>query len=59
MGPADKYRQKILENINGALTQVTVTPKADLHFKVVSAASIIAKVTRDHILEVWKFVEQI
>jgi len=39
------------------LTSVTVTPKADLHFKVVSAASIVGKVTRDHILKDWKFVE--
>eukprot|EP00759_Apiculatamorpha_spiralis_P012852 PhF_6_TR19709/c0_g1_i1/m.28777/K10743/RNASEH2A; ribonuclease H2 subunit A len=45
VGPADKYRDKIKKFI--PQIQVVVTPKADARFAVVSAASIIAKVTRD------------
>jgi len=48
-----------LEHIDAAVTCVTVTPKADLLFKVVSAASIVAKVTRDRKLHNWKFIEEI
>jgi len=37
--------------------KITVAKKADDLYKVVSAASIMAKVTRDNILKYWKFQE--
>lgn len=39
--------------------QITVEKKADSTYSVVSAASICAKVTRDHALQVWNFQENI
>eukprot|EP00760_Papus_ankaliazontas_P002722 PhM_4_TR11248/c0_g1_i1/m.15075/K10743/RNASEH2A; ribonuclease H2 subunit A len=45
VGPPDKYRDKIRKALPGI--QVVVSSKADAKFAVVSAASIVAKVTRD------------
>lgn len=43
VGPADKYEHKLSQRFPGI--QVTVRPKADSLFPVVSAASICAKVS--------------
>uniref|UniRef100_T1GKT4 Ribonuclease n=1 Tax=Megaselia scalaris TaxID=36166 RepID=T1GKT4_MEGSC len=57
VGPPDKYQEKL----KGIFPQckVRVEKKADSTFPIVSAASICAKVTRDHFLKVWNFREGI
>jgi len=55
VGPAQKYQDKLSEIFKSI--NVTVTPKADSKFPIVSAASICAKVARDRCLEGWKFGE--
>ncbi|GAA5984919.1 hypothetical protein JCM10908_002451 [Rhodotorula pacifica] len=55
VGPAADYQTKLssfFPSIN-----FTVTSKADALFPIVSAASIVAKVTRDRILDEWMFME--
>ncbi|KDE05667.1 hypothetical protein MVLG_04038 [Microbotryum lychnidis-dioicae p1A1 Lamole] len=51
VGIAADYQRK-LEHLFPAVTFV-VTSKADAIYPIVSAASIVAKVTRDHFLEAW------
>lgn len=55
VGQADSYRAKL----SGAFPTVnfTVTSKADSLFPIVSAASVVAKVTRDKVLDAWTFSE--
>uniref|UniRef100_UPI00398F5074 ribonuclease H2 subunit A isoform X3 n=1 Tax=Pristiophorus japonicus TaxID=55135 RepID=UPI00398F5074 len=57
VGPAEKYEAKLKERFPGL--EVTVRPKADSLFPIVSAASICAKVARDHAVQSWKFVEDL
>ncbi|XP_013860398.1 ribonuclease H2 subunit A [Austrofundulus limnaeus] len=57
VGPAEKYEQKLSHLFPGI--EVTVRPKADSLFPVVSAASICAKVARDRAVERWKFTENL
>uniref|UniRef100_A0A1A7YQD8 Ribonuclease n=2 Tax=Iconisemion striatum TaxID=60296 RepID=A0A1A7YQD8_9TELE len=57
VGPAEKYQEKLSQHFPGV--QVTVRPKADSLFPIVSAASICAKVARDHAVEGWKFTEDL
>ncbi|MEE6509512.1 hypothetical protein FKM82_026595 [Ascaphus truei] len=57
VGPAEKYQEK-LKKLFPEL-DVTVRPKADSLFPVVSAASICAKVARGRVVKGWKFVEDL
>ncbi|KAM3623088.1 uncharacterized protein V6R79_006820 [Siganus canaliculatus] len=57
VGPADKYEDKLSKLFPGI--EVTVRPKADSLFPIVSAASICAKVARDRIVKSWKFAEDL
>jgi ribonuclease H2 subunit A len=56
VGDAGKYEAK-LKRIFPQLS-VTVRPKADSLYPVVSAASICAKVVRDRIIHKWQFLEK-
>ncbi|XP_062405571.1 ribonuclease H2 subunit A [Sardina pilchardus] len=57
VGPAEKYQEKLSQRFPGV--EVTVRPKADSLFPIVSAASICAKVARDHAVKNWKFLEDL
>ncbi|XP_061685364.1 ribonuclease H2 subunit A isoform X1 [Syngnathoides biaculeatus] len=57
VGPAEKYEEKLSKLFPGI--DVTVRPKADSLFPVVSAASICAKVARDHVVKNWNFSEDL
>ncbi len=56
VGPPDSYRAK-LERFFPSIS-FTVCSKADSKFPIVSAASICAKVTRDHELDGWQYKEK-
>jgi len=55
VGPPEKYQAK-LEGIFPGIN-ITVAKKADSLYPCVSAASICAKVARDHAIKDWKFQE--
>ncbi|XP_055544359.1 ribonuclease H2 subunit A [Wyeomyia smithii] len=57
VGPPEKYQAKLQELF--PRFKITVAKKADSTYPIVSAASICAKVSRDHALKVWKFREGI
>lgn len=57
VGKPEKY-QDYLKNIFPSY-EITVAKKADSTYPIVSAASICAKVTRDHSLKVWNFQEEL
>lgn len=56
VGPAEKYKQ-LLEKEFSLKIEFIVCPKADSLYPSVSAASIVAKVTRDRTVDNWEFVE--
>ena len=50
VGPANKYQEHLKKVIGDKTIEIKVEPKADAKFECVSAASIVAKVTRDHLI---------
>ncbi|KAI8372970.1 ribonuclease HII [Radiomyces spectabilis] len=56
VGPTQSYKEKLCRFFPGI--DITVEPRADSLYPVVSAASICAKVTRDQILQNWIWTEQ-
>lgn len=56
VGIAETYQQR-LEGLFPTVS-FTVTSKADAIYPIVSAASIVAKVTRDRLLAAWNFLEK-
>lgn len=59
VGMPEIYKKKFQQRFVGTDINFRVEKKADSLFKVVSAASIVAKVNRDRIVEEWKFKEGI
>lgn len=55
VGPPEKYQAKL--SLIFPNFKITVAKKADSTYPIVSAASICAKVSRDHALKVWQFKE--
>lgn len=55
VGPPEKYEAKLSKIFPDF--KITVAKKADSTYPIVSAASICAKVSRDHALKVWQFPE--
>jgi ribonuclease H2 subunit A len=59
IGRPETYQKKFEEEFKNYDIKFIVTIKADSKFPVVSAASIVAKVTRDRALEDWVFEEKL
>lgn len=58
VGPKDKYTDKLRQLcIKKTGIAIKAEEKADSKYKVVSAASIVAKVVRDEIVENWEYIE--
>ncbi|KAF7724102.1 Ribonuclease H2 subunit A [Apophysomyces ossiformis] len=56
VGPSKSYQQKLCRFFPGI--EITVEPKADALYPIVSAASICAKVTRDQAIQNWIWTEK-
>ncbi|KAI9261283.1 ribonuclease H-like domain-containing protein [Helicostylum pulchrum] len=55
VGPSHSYKVKLQSHFPGIA--ITIEPKADSIYPIVSAASICAKVTRDQIVQNWQWTE--
>ncbi len=57
VGDADFYKSRLVNNLGADFGTFTIEKKADAKFKVVGAASIVAKVHRDTVLRDWVWAE--
>lgn len=57
LGPAEKYQAYLQSRFRSL--QITVRNKADSLYKIVGAASVAAKVTRDFLVEDWVWEEAV
>jgi len=57
VGDPDYYKSRLIAGLGADYGNFTIEKKADSKFKVVSAASIVAKVTRDTIIRNWQWKE--
>lgn len=57
VGDPSTYQMKLEQKLGKGFAKFIIEKKADAKFKVVSAASIVAKVSRDRLLRDWKWKE--
>ncbi len=57
VGDPEFYKSRLTNALGTDFGRFTIEKKADATYKVVSAASIVAKVTRDTLLKNWKWAE--
>jgi ribonuclease H2 subunit A len=57
VGDPEFYKSRLVQALGSDFGRFTIEKKADATYKVVSAASIIAKVTRDTLLKEWQWTE--
>ena len=58
VGNPKQYKELLERKIKDPEIEVVVESKADARYACVSAASIVAKVTRDHCIAEWVFIEK-
>lgn len=58
VGDPEYYKSRLEDGLGKDFAEFIIEKKADAKFKVVSAASIVAKVTRDYIIANWEWREQ-
>lgn len=54
VGDPEFYKSRLIRCLGEHFGTFTIEKKADATYKVVSAASIVAKVTRDHLMKEWR-----
>jgi ribonuclease H2 subunit A len=57
VGDPEFYRRKLVEGLGEGFADFVIEKKADAKYKTVSAASIVAKVTRDRVVADWQWRE--
>ncbi len=58
VGDPGYYRSKLIEGLGEGFAEFVIEKKADAKYKTVSAASIVAKVTRDRVVSDWQWHER-
>lgn len=58
VGDPEYYKSKLVTGLGVDFGRFTIEKKADAKYKVVGAASIVAKVHRDAILKAWQWHEE-